>query len=125
MKTNITGIKVLSTFGAPQLEEEVNNYLKKRMSISIVKRDMCFHDPHRSCLQISFCYNNKDVERHGTPEQVKIFNNFPGGTSSLKNIEKDVQNFISSKKEVVDVLFVNYTDKHVTLQAIAVFYLDY
>lgn len=126
METKITGIKVFSKFGIPPLEEAVNNYLKKEnLSISIIKRDICLYDPDMSGLQISLCYNNKKIERHGIPEQVKIFNNFLGGTSSTESIGKDVQNFISAKKEVVDVLFVTYYERHVILKVIAVFYLDY
>jgi hypothetical protein len=125
METNITGIKVFFNYGIPQLEESVNNYLRKRRTnISITKRDISFNDVNIPSIRISLCYNNEQVERHGIPEQVKIFSNFIGGNYGSPSIENEVQNFIVSKKGAVDVLFLTHSSKHTTLRVIAVFYLD-
>lgn len=123
MKTNITGIKVFSSTEPLTLEEQINNYLKREeCKISIIKRDISTFGNKLPVLCISLCTTNKG-EFIGPLEKVKIFSNISTEDSILK-AEKDANDFISTKGNIIDVLFHVCVHNFEVFRSIAVFYLD-
>ena len=119
MEDNITGIKIFSSTNHNRLEDQVNNFLNKSKGrSSIVKRDIRIFGNTSPIFQISLCTTKECIE---PLEMVKIFTNILNKDSKLK-VENDARDFISSQKNVVDVLFNVYMNKHEIFNSIAVFY---